>query len=220
MPARARYTDQACEACRSSKRKCVQIEDSSSINSNGSKCRRCTRMGLECTVETEGRIRQSRITRSARNETASREYILEEAIPEYIPASYNWIIIEAGGLPISQRRLDALKATANDQISSLAQLDWLIDDKLCALISNWSEAELGSLMPFLPPPNMLRSERKEANITGISAMDPTLLILELGQYLCAARHLYLPSEKHERLFPGVQIEVMVKPILQRCLAHL
>ncbi|PWN32685.1 uncharacterized protein FA14DRAFT_162013 [Meira miltonrushii] len=195
-------------------------------------------MGLDCTVDSQGRTRQRRATPADRNGITLRDSApdVRDAVPdvrssvpvsvpdgsnlECIPASYNFIIVEAGGLPISKRRTDALKATANDRVGSLIQLDWLIDDRLSALISTWSEKELGSLMPLLPPPHMLRSQRKEANVTDVSAMDPALLILELGQYLCAARHLYLPPEQHERYFPGVQVEVMVRPILHRCLSQL
>lgn len=218
MPARTRYVEQACEACRSSKRKCIQVQGSN--KSTGSKCRRCTRMGLDCTVDLQGRTRQRRIIQTDRNNITIREPILDQDEIDYIPASYNFIIIEAGGLPISQRRTDAIKATENDRATTLTQLDWLIDDRLSALISKWSEVELGSLIPLLPPSHLLRSQRKQANLTEISAFDPALLTLELAQYLCASRHLYLPTEKHEKYFPGVQIEVMVRPILQRCLSKL
>lgn len=184
-------------------------------------------MGFDCIVEAQQRgYRTSQKKRRSTGgelaleistESASNETERRNEVDEVLPATYNFLFVEAGGLPLSERRMDALKAAADDHLRSMCYLDWLIDDRLSQIISDWADVELGSLFPLLPPSGLLRSQRQKQGQTTIASIEPSLLVLELSQYLCAARHLYLSPE---RQFPGVQIESVVRPILKWCYAEM
>ena len=139
---RTSYIDKACQSCRSSKRRCLREEADE-------RCKRCSRLGFECVLDA------NEDRRKGRNKQNSN----------FISTPYNFLLVEAGGLPLSEERIEAIHdGTINGSLPSIKQIDWLIDDELRKTISEWCDVELGCLFPQLPSVDLLRCQRRQMTL--------------------------------------------------------